>query len=200
MKERFLYEEEFEKQLKEKADQFKMYPSDKVWSEVNSSIHPRSKRFVVGMTILIGGILILAGNQLISPSKNLPNKGITAKVNFPAKSATTEDPDRSVANDFAINSSDNNNDQHSPDQNQNTTAAYVFHSGLSSDRESPTNEMLESHSGKLQSVHQESAIQPSDLKVSAKSSTTLIVPNRTMSNKLSAKIRQSIQLLLSLLP
>ncbi|HSZ32796.1 MAG TPA: hypothetical protein VK772_05770 [Puia sp.] len=178
MKERFLYEEEFEKQLKEKADQFKMYPSDKVWSEVNSSIHPRSRKFVVGMTILIGGILVLAGNQLISPSKNLSNKLITSKVNVPAKSAATEDPDRSAANDFAINPSDNSNDQHSPDQNQNTATAYVFHSGLSSDRESPTNELLETRSGNLQSVgHQESAIQPPDLKVSAKSSAApLLVP------------------------
>jgi hypothetical protein len=176
MKERFLYEEEFEKQLKEKADQFKMYPSDKVWSEVNSSIHPRSRRFVVGMTILIGGILALAGNQLISPSKNLSNKAVAAKINSPVKSAATEDPDRSAANDFAINSADNTNDQHSPDQNQNTTLAYVFHSGLSSDRESPTNELLESHPGKLQSAHQESTIQATDLKVSAKSGTTLVIP------------------------
>jgi hypothetical protein len=30
MKERNLYGEDFEKQRKEKADQFKMYPSDKV--------------------------------------------------------------------------------------------------------------------------------------------------------------------------
>ena len=39
MKERILYDDEFEKQLKEKADQFKMYPSDKVWNEVYSSLH-----------------------------------------------------------------------------------------------------------------------------------------------------------------
>ncbi len=69
MKERILYEEEFEKQLKEKADQFKMYPSDKVWNEVYSSLHTRRRRFVAGMTVLIGGILILAGSQLIFPSK-----------------------------------------------------------------------------------------------------------------------------------
>jgi hypothetical protein len=32
MKERNIYGDDFEKQLKEKADQFKMYPSDKVWN------------------------------------------------------------------------------------------------------------------------------------------------------------------------
>ena len=129
------------------------------------------------MTILIGGILFLAGTQLISPSKNLSNKLATAKVSVPSKTATSEGPDRSAANDFAINPSDNSDDQHSIDQNQNTTTAYVFHSGLSSDRESPTNELLETRSGKLQSVHQETVIQPSDLKVSAKSSAApLLVP------------------------
>ncbi|HTB24106.1 MAG TPA: hypothetical protein VK711_01990, partial [Puia sp.] len=88
MKERILYEEEFEKQLKEKADQFKMYPSDKVWNEVYSSLHTRRRRFVAGMTVLIGGILVLAGSQLIFPSKNTVSKTITAINNTSAKPAT----------------------------------------------------------------------------------------------------------------
>jgi hypothetical protein len=176
MKERFLYEEEFEKQLKEKADQFKMYPSDKVWNEVHSSLHTRSRRFVVGMTILIGGILILAGNELIFPSKNIVSKTVSAKVNTPAKSASMVNPNGYAASDFANNPSDNAGDQHSSDQNLNTTTAYVFHSGLSSEQESPTNELLETHAEHVQPVNQVSTIQPSDLKVSAKSSASLMVP------------------------
>ena len=70
MKERNLYNDEFERQLKEKADQFKMYPSDKVWNEVHSSLHTRKRRFVIGMSFLIGSILFLAGTQLISPVHN----------------------------------------------------------------------------------------------------------------------------------
>ena len=69
MKERILYDDDFEKQLKEKTDQFKMYPSDKVWNEVYGSLHTRRRRFVAGMSFLIGGILILAGSQLIFPSR-----------------------------------------------------------------------------------------------------------------------------------
>jgi hypothetical protein len=69
MKERVLFDDEFEKQLKEKSDQFKMYPSDRVWAAVHSSLHTKRKRFVAGMTLLIGGILILAASQLISPAK-----------------------------------------------------------------------------------------------------------------------------------
>ncbi len=90
MKERILYDEEFEKQLKEKADQFKMYPSDKVWNEVYSSLHTRRRRFVAGMTFLIGGILILAGTQLISPSRtNLP-KSLVSKNGASTKSGTSK--------------------------------------------------------------------------------------------------------------
>jgi hypothetical protein len=70
MKERFYFDDELEKQLKEKSDQFKMYPSDRVWNEVHRALHTRRKRFVAGMGLLTAGILILAGVQLISPSSS----------------------------------------------------------------------------------------------------------------------------------
>src|SRR5664279_3661163 len=85
MKERIRYDGELEKQLKEKADQFKMYPSDKVWNEVYSSLHTRRRRFVAGMSALIGGILILAGSQLIFPARVVPGKTTLATNNQFAK-------------------------------------------------------------------------------------------------------------------
>lgn len=75
-----LYDGELEKQLKEKADQFKMYPSDKVWNEVYGSLHTRRRRFVAGMSVLIGSILILAGSQLIFPSRPVQGKISAAGV------------------------------------------------------------------------------------------------------------------------
>ena len=89
MKERNLYNDEFERQLKEKADQFKMYPSDRVWNEVHSSLHTRKRRFVVGMSFLIGSILFLAGIELISPVHNNRPKSITAKINTTVKPAAS---------------------------------------------------------------------------------------------------------------
>ncbi len=74
MKERIYFDDEFEKQLKEKSDQFKMYPSDKVWNEVHQFLHTKRKGFVAGMSFLVGGILILAGTQLLGPSKNIHQK------------------------------------------------------------------------------------------------------------------------------
>jgi hypothetical protein len=91
MKERFLYDDDFEKQLKDKADQFKMYPSDKVWNEVYSSLHTRRRRFVAGMTVLIGSILILAGSQLIFPSQQANRHSIAAKINSPSKPVAGKD-------------------------------------------------------------------------------------------------------------
>lgn len=176
MKERFLYEDEFEKQLKEKADQFKMYPSDKVWNEVYSSLHSRSRRFVVGMTILIGGILILAGNQLIFPSKITASNTISTKMNASAKSASTGNPGSYAASDFAIHSADNTVDQHVTDQNFNSSTAYVFHSSLSSEQESPTNESLESQPERIQTENQKSFLKTPDLQVSIKSGSTPMVP------------------------
>ncbi len=176
MKERFLYDEEFEKQLKEKADQFKMYPSDKVWDEVHSTLHSKSRRFVVGMTMLIGGILILAGSQLIFPSKTGTSKSITAKMSASAKSATAANSNRYAASDFAIHPNDNTDDQRVADQNQNTTTAYVFHAGLSSDQESPTNESPELPSEKIQTTEKLVAVQTSDLKVTVKSAASQSIP------------------------
>src|SRR5664279_2375043 len=89
MKERNLYNDEFERQLKEKADQFKMYPCDKVWNEVHSSLHTRKRRFVIGMSFLIGSILFLAGTQLISPAHNTRSKLINSKISIAAKPAAT---------------------------------------------------------------------------------------------------------------
>jgi len=91
MKERNLYNDEFERQLKSKADQFKMYPSDKVWNEVHSSLHTRKRRFVIGMSFLVGAILFIAATQLISPVHNAGTKSVASKINpgikaFPSNS------------------------------------------------------------------------------------------------------------------
>lgn len=91
MKERTFFDDEFEKQLKEKSDQLKMYPSDKVWNEVHRSLHTRRNRFVAGMSFLIGGILILAGTQLIAPAKNTQHKQGVSNTTPQPETASTVD-------------------------------------------------------------------------------------------------------------
>jgi Outer membrane protein beta-barrel domain len=112
MKERNIYGEDLERQLKDKVDQYKMYPSDRVWNEVHSSLHSRKRKFVVGMGFLIGGMLFLAGTQLILPSKKVSTAGI-AKVSTPSKPAPANNLHNFTAGSFAIpetmNSGEHNN-------------------------------------------------------------------------------------------
>jgi len=69
MVERNFYNEEFEELLRDKTDQYKMYPSDKVWKGIYSTLHTRRKRFITGMSVLICSILFFAGKELLSPAR-----------------------------------------------------------------------------------------------------------------------------------
>ncbi|HRP55303.1 hypothetical protein [Agriterribacter sp.] len=51
--ERNIHIDEFEEFLKEKADQYKMYPSDKAWSNIHHSLHPRKKWPYISLTLLL---------------------------------------------------------------------------------------------------------------------------------------------------
>ena len=68
--ERNFYNDDFEELIRQKTGQYKMYPSDRVWKEIYGSLHTRRRRFVAGMTIMIGAILIIAGRELLMPSRH----------------------------------------------------------------------------------------------------------------------------------
>src|SRR5260221_14492538 len=68
MKESNFYSDEFEQLIREKTEQYKMYPSGKVWKGVHNSLHTKRKLFIGSMAMLGGGILFLAGRALISKS------------------------------------------------------------------------------------------------------------------------------------
>ena len=51
--ERNIHIDEFEEFLKEKADQYKMYPSDKIWDNIHRSVHPRIKWTYLSLTLLL---------------------------------------------------------------------------------------------------------------------------------------------------
>jgi hypothetical protein len=49
------YQEGFENFLQEKADQYKLYPSDRVWNAINAKLHPRPRwTYLVVAAIFIG--------------------------------------------------------------------------------------------------------------------------------------------------
>ena len=47
------FNNEFERFLKENADQYRMYPSAKVWSGIYNALHTRRKWFGLGIILLL---------------------------------------------------------------------------------------------------------------------------------------------------
>src|SRR5687767_15955897 len=76
---RNFYTDDFEDLIREKADQYRMYPSEKVWKEINRSLHSRRKWYWSGFVLLLTGISYFAIDQLFTPgSPTRIAKNITA--------------------------------------------------------------------------------------------------------------------------
>ncbi len=86
MMESNFYSDDFERLIREKTEQYKMYPSEKVWKGVYSSLHTKKRWFIGGMSVLITGIIVVAGRELILPSAH-PGSGkkqpLTANLTTP---------------------------------------------------------------------------------------------------------------------
>jgi len=92
MKESNFYSDEFEQLLREKTEQYKMYPSEKVWKGIHGSLHTKRRWFISGMFLLVTGILFFAGRDLLFPSKAELTKRTIASANNPASSTDNENP------------------------------------------------------------------------------------------------------------
>jgi hypothetical protein len=62
--ERNFYHEEFEHFLKQKADQYKMYPSDRVWNNINRSQTPRKRWLALSLILLFVSSALFTGRQI----------------------------------------------------------------------------------------------------------------------------------------
>ena len=66
------YQDELEELIKQKADQFRIYPSERVWSEVNKRLHPPIKWYRYGIALflfMISGFLL---HELTAPPTFIP--------------------------------------------------------------------------------------------------------------------------------
>jgi len=96
--ERNFYNDEFEEFLKQKADQYKLYPSERVWSNVYSSLHNRKRWFTLGLLLLlITSTLIVSREILLSNYARVAqkvNESITQTSNSNKRlvSANNESP------------------------------------------------------------------------------------------------------------
>ena len=70
------YTDEFEQLLKEKADQFSMYPSKRVWHSIYNNLHPSRRWPSVAMSLLLISSLILVG--YLNTGENSINRQINS--------------------------------------------------------------------------------------------------------------------------
>ena len=84
-----IYDNDFEAFLKQKSDQYKMYPSDRVWNNVYSSLHGRKKWWALGFTLLLIGVGLVAGREILLSDYNKMISGLTPDIPTlpPAKSS-----------------------------------------------------------------------------------------------------------------
>jgi hypothetical protein len=68
------YSDEFEQLIREKTEQYKMYPSENVWKGVHNSLHTKRRWFIGSMAVLVTGILFFSGKELLSPGHPLSHK------------------------------------------------------------------------------------------------------------------------------
>ena len=77
MEPHFYNDDDFEELLKQKADEYKMYPSEKVWKEIHRTLPPRKKWYLFGFALLLSGLGLYTANELAgsgSASKPLAQK------------------------------------------------------------------------------------------------------------------------------
>jgi hypothetical protein len=62
--ERNFYNEEFEQFLKQKSDQYKMYPSDRVWANVYGSLHTARRWTGFGIALVLITLSALISREI----------------------------------------------------------------------------------------------------------------------------------------
>ncbi|HEY8898091.1 MAG TPA: hypothetical protein VIM79_24865 [Niastella sp.] len=87
--ERGFYNEDIEELLKEKADQYKMYPSDKVWKGIHRSLHPNRKWYWLSLILFLSAVGYYTFIEFIAPSSS--NKIVSgANPTTPASSKPSD--------------------------------------------------------------------------------------------------------------
>jgi hypothetical protein len=91
--ERGFYNEDIEELLKQKADQYRMYPSDKVWKGIQRSLHPSRKWYWLGFMLFLSAIGYYAFVELFIPGTSKPlsqnNTSSSSPIPQPANDQTT---------------------------------------------------------------------------------------------------------------
>ena len=85
--ERSFYNDDFEELIKQKSDQYKIYPSDKVWKGINGSLHSSRKWYWLSFVLFLAGASYFTIDQLSSPVRKIASN----KSNTPVPGSTTNE-------------------------------------------------------------------------------------------------------------
>ena len=101
------FNNEFERFLKENADQHRMYPSAKVWSGIYNSLHTRRKWFGLGIALLLltGGLVTVLVTHSPKETGLSANKPALNEKSLPPHSQTTAPFEHVFDNKLPVNSS-----------------------------------------------------------------------------------------------
>ncbi|MGG9961600.1 outer membrane beta-barrel protein [Ferruginibacter sp. SUN106] len=133
--ERKFYTDNFEQLLKEKSDEFRMYPSKRVWHSIYNDLHPGRKWPSVAVSMILIIALLLTGYwNNNSASKTLastssPKNNITAFTGNTKNNANTVSQLNTVVN-TEVSSANNTAAKNAPENNSAVTPA--VNSGLAS--------------------------------------------------------------------
>jgi hypothetical protein len=103
--ERNFYNDDFEEFLKQKADQNKMYPSDRVWNNVYGSLHNRRRWFAIGLVLLLITSALMVSREVLltGHDKIAANTASTpAAAKLPANGTNNNDNTNAYNNNIGI--------------------------------------------------------------------------------------------------
>jgi hypothetical protein len=83
----------FEEFIKEGADQYRMYPSEKVWRGVHNALHTRRRRWIIGFTVLlfVGSITSLTFIDIKDSTENSITANAETTENKNTQAIVTEE-------------------------------------------------------------------------------------------------------------
>lgn len=76
------FNRDFEQFLKQNADQYRMYPSEKVWKGIYHSLHGRKRWITLGFSLFALTIVSVTWIMLSSPSPSSPSQEVQHSVNL----------------------------------------------------------------------------------------------------------------------
>ncbi len=87
---------DFEHFLKQSADQYRMFPSEKVWNNIHNTLHTRRRWYGIGLTLLLLTTGIVTWVMLLSPAGNklslINNDIVTEAKKLAAQKVKDPDP------------------------------------------------------------------------------------------------------------